>query len=230
MPKTLFITGASRGVGLKLVETAVADGWVALATVRAPSERLAALAGLTGKIDVLELDVSDEASLERLATRLDARKIDLAVANAGVYEDRARSVEDPLYDAALWRETLMTNVFGVFAAARAALPGLRRAPEPKLAVIASAMGSTARAPGGSYAYRASKAAAVNLARNLATDWRADGVAVGAYHPGWVRTEMGGPDAEISVEESASGLWRRFQALSLATTGVFETYDGQPIAY
>ncbi len=92
------------------------------------------------------------------------------------------------------------------------------------------MASSQRAPGGSYLYRASKAAATNLARNLAVDLKAQGVAVGAYHPGWVRTDMGGSSASIDTGESAQGLLARFDVLSLATTGVFEDYRGDPMAF
>jgi NAD(P)-dependent dehydrogenase (short-subunit alcohol dehydrogenase family) len=92
------------------------------------------------------------------------------------------------------------------------------------------MASSERAPGGAYIYRASKAAATNLARNLAVDLKPRGIAVGAYHPGWVRTDMGGPKAAIDVEDSTEGLMRRFDALSLATTGVFEDYRGEAIPF
>jgi NAD(P)-dependent dehydrogenase (short-subunit alcohol dehydrogenase family) len=88
------------------------------------------------------------------------------------------------------------------------------------------MGSSARLGGNSLIYRASKAAATNLGLNLAQALAGDGIAVGVYHPGWVRTEMGGGTAEIGVEESVSGLMARFEALSLGTTGVFETWDGR----
>jgi NAD(P)-dependent dehydrogenase (short-subunit alcohol dehydrogenase family) len=97
-----------------------------------------------------------------------------------------------------------------------------------VAVIASVMGSQARAPGGSYIYRSSKAAAVNVARNLAADLQPEGIAVGAYHPGWVRTDMGGSGADIDVLTSAKGLSARFDALSVASTGCFESYDGTTI--
>ncbi|MFN7052375.1 MAG: short-chain dehydrogenase, partial [Gemmobacter sp.] len=75
-----------------------------------------------------------------------------------------------------------------------------------------------------------KAAVLNLGRNLATDLRADGVAVGIYHPGWVQTDMGGADAEIPATEAALALMQRLQALSLATTGCFETWDGRSHAF
>jgi len=87
-----------------------------------------------------------------------------------------------------------------------------------------------RAPGGSYIYRSSKAAALNLGRNLATDLEPEGIAVGIYHPGWVRTDMGGAEADIGVDESARGLTARFDALSLETTGCFETWDGRAHAF
>ncbi len=99
-----------------------------------------------------------------------------------------------------------------------------------LSLPTSIMASSERAPGGSYIYRASKAAATNLARNLAIDLKGRGIAVGAYHPGWVRTDMGGPSATVEVEDSAKGLMQRFDALSLATTGVFEDYRGEAIPF
>ncbi|MEM6374041.1 MAG: short-chain dehydrogenase, partial [Pseudomonadota bacterium] len=83
--------------------------------------------------------------------------------------------------------------------------------------------------GGSYIYRASKAAVLNLGRNLASDLKGE-VAVGIYHPGWVQTDMGGMTAEISVEASVDGLMMRFDALSHDTTGCFETWDGRAHAY
>ena len=92
------------------------------------------------------------------------------------------------------------------------------------------MASDARAPGGSYAYRASKAAALNLGRNLAVDLAPEGIALGIYHPGWVRTDMGGGEADIDVSEARDGLIARFDALTLDTTGCFEGWDGNPIPF
>jgi NAD(P)-dependent dehydrogenase (short-subunit alcohol dehydrogenase family) len=88
------------------------------------------------------------------------------------------------------------------------------------------MGSQSKANGGSYIYRASKAAVLNLGRNLASDLKKNGVAVGIYHPGWVKTDMGGERADISAAESAKGLLQRFDSLSLAKTGCFENWNGK----
>ncbi|MCW8842366.1 MAG: short-chain dehydrogenase, partial [Rhodobacteraceae bacterium] len=79
-------------------------------------------------------------------------------------------------------------------------------------------------------YRASKAAALNLGRNLAVDLEHIRIAVGIYHPGWVRTDMGGAAADIDADESANGLMARFDDLSLKETGCFLSYDGTPIAF
>ena len=90
--------------------------------------------------------------------------------------------------------------------------------------------SSTQAPGNGYIYRSSKAGATNVALNLAAELKPRGVAVGAYHPGWVRTDMGGPSAAISPQESAAGLLSRFDALTLETTGVFEDYAGASIPF
>ena len=106
------------------------------------------------------------------------------------------------------------------------LPHLRRSKSGKIAIISSQMASDTYAPGGSYIYRASKAAVLNLGRNLATDLASEGIAVGIYHPGWVQTDMGGAAADVTPEASAIGLLDRFEALGPATTGCFETWDGR----
>jgi NAD(P)-dependent dehydrogenase (short-subunit alcohol dehydrogenase family) len=149
----------------------------------------------------------------------------LLICNAGVYLEKGDTLEDG-YAPQLWADSFATNVTGVFLTVQALLPQLRAA-KGKVAIISSQMGSDTRAPGGSYIYRASKAAVLNLGRNLAVDLAADGIAVGIYHPGWVQTDMGGAEASITVAQSAKGLVARFAHLSRATTGCFETYDGTP---
>lgn len=186
------------------------------------------ISGLTDKIEWLELDVTSAESAARFAKNLQGRQLDTLICNAGVYPDKGLS--NPAdFSAEIFTEAFAVNVTGVWLTIQAALPNLLSS-KGKIAVLSSIMASSARAPGGSYAYRASKAAVTNLARNLATDMRAHGIAVGSYHPGWVRTEMGGQNADISVEVAVNGLWRRIEHLSLETTGVFEGYDGTVMAF
>jgi len=117
----------------------------------------------------------------------------------------------------------------VFLCVQALLPALARG-RGKVAILSSRMGSQALAPGGSLIYRASKAAALNLGRNLAAELAPQGIAVGIYHPGWVRTAMGGAAADLDPAAAAAGLMARFDALSLATTGCFEDHAGRAIQF
>lgn len=219
---TILITGATRGIGLRLAQDYAAAGETVIGTARGSAPDLPG-------IDWRRLDVTDPASHAALARGLDARPVDLLVCNAGVYLDKHQNLADG-YPAPMWAETFAANVTGVFLTVQALLPNLQAAQGAKIAIISSQMASDTRAPGGSYIYRASKAAALNLGRNLATDLRGLGIAVGIYHPGWVRTDMGGPEAEIDVDEAAAGLIARFAALSLESTGCFEAWDGRGMPY
>ncbi|MFQ6548923.1 SDR family NAD(P)-dependent oxidoreductase [Aestuariibius sp. 2305UL40-4] len=211
-----LITGANRGIGAALRDILSKDYEVIGTARTAPKQ--------PGWQD---LDQSDPASIADLAARID-RPLDLLVCNAGIYPDKGQNLATG-YPPAMWAEGFATNVTGPFLLVQALLPRLREA-RGKIALISSQMASHERAPGGSYIYRASKAALLNLGRNLATDLKPDSIAVGIYHPGWVRTDMGGDHAAISPEESARGLARGFAALSPDTTGVFETWDGHPHPY
>jgi NAD(P)-dependent dehydrogenase (short-subunit alcohol dehydrogenase family) len=215
----VVITGASRGIGLALADRYAARGDSVLGTSRKGDAARRLLA----------LDVARAEMFGGLKSALGDAPVDLLVCNAGVYADKGQTL-DTGYPAALWAEALAINVTGVFLTIQTLLPNLRAAPGAKIAIISSQMGSSTRAPGGSYIYRASKAAALNLGRNLAADLRPEGIAVGIYHPGWVRTDMGGSAAEITVDEAADGLMARFAALSVATTGCFQTWDGRDHAF
>lgn len=212
----VIITGASRGIGAELARLYRQRG----AQVTGTSTR--------GGDGLLPLDLADPAAIPAFAARVSA-PVDLLICNAGVYLDKGQALESG-FDAATWTRQMQVNIAGPFLTVQALLPRLRAAPVAKIAVIASAMGSQARAPGGAYIYRASKAGAVNIARNLAADLAPEGIAVGAYHPGWVRTDMGGSAADIDVETSAAGLAARFDALSPATTGCFQSYDGSTVPF
>lgn len=215
---TIVITGASRGIGQALFDRYVRDGKDVIGTHRT-----------TDAGAMRQLDVSDPTSHAAFAERIGDAAVDLLVCNAGIYPDKHETLING-YPAEMWAQGFATNVTGVFLSIQSLLPHLRRSQAGKIAIISSQMASDTRAPGGSYIYRASKAAALNLGRNLSADLKPQGIAVGIYHPGWVRTDMGTQNAEISVSESAAGLIARFEALDLNSTGCFETWDGRAHAY
>lgn len=212
-----LVTGANRGIGAALLERLATQG-PALGTARH-----------TDGGALLPLDVTEPDSHHRLAEQIEGRPIGLLVCNAGIYPDKGERLADG-YAPQLWADGFATNVTGVFLTIQSLLPNLQMAPGGRIAIIGSQMGSTTRAPGGSYIYRATKAAVLNLGRNLAQDLAPLDIAVGVYHPGWVRTDMGGSSAEISVAEAADGLMERFAQLSASHTGVFETWDGRAHPY
>lgn len=219
---SILITGAGRGIGRGLAAHYATGGAAVIGTHRG-----AAPAALPG-VEWQEAEMTDPASLRALAGRLGGRPLSLLVCNAGIYPDRDEGL-DTGYPPDMWARAFAINTTGVFLTIQALLPNLQAA-GGRIAILSSQMASDARAPGGSYIYRASKAAALNLGRNLAVDLRPRGVAVGIYHPGWVKSDMGGAGAQIEVAESVSGLAARFAALSLDTTGAFLNYDGTAMPF
>ena len=213
----VLITGANRGIGKALADRYASAGAKVTGTQRAAGGALHSL------------DVTDPAAITALAATLGDQTIDLLVCNAGVYADKGQSL-DQGYPADMWADGFATNVTGVFLTVQAFLPHLRRAQAGKIAIISSQMASHTRAPGGSYIYRASKAAALNLGRNLATDLAPEGISVGIYHPGWVRTDMGGAGGLIDVPESVAGLRRVIAGAEMRHSGHFYAYDGTEIPW
>lgn len=228
---SVLITGANRGVGLALVKVYLDRGWAVFATARKPSAAadLTMLAKSNPTLQVLQADVTDEASLTAAARAVGSRGIDVVICNAGVMSNRG-GLEADGNDAADWNSVLTTNVTGVFLTARAFIGHLKRTKGGKLALMSSMMASSELAAGNALGYRASKAAVANLGANLAVELKPAGIAVGIYHPGWVSSDMGGPSAPVSPAASAEGLANRIGKLSLASTGVFEDYQGKPYAF
>ncbi|AUH65398.1 SDR family oxidoreductase [Paracoccus zhejiangensis] len=209
---TVLITGANRGIGAALVSAYAARGETAIGTARKSANGL------------WPLDVTRPEEFAALTDRLATTDLSLLVCNAGIYSDKGRTIDD--LEPEIWAEAYATNVTGAFLTIRACLPALRRG-KGKIALISSAMASDARAPGGAYIYRSSKAALLNLGRNLAKDLE---IPVGIYHPGWVQTDMGGAGADITVDQAVDGLVARFDELSPQTTGIFQSYDGTTIPF
>jgi len=217
---TILITGANRGIGQGLANEWRKAGKEVIGTAR-------------NEPGLEQLDVAEPDSVSALAQRLQGRPISVLVCNAGILMDRHEQLNGG-YAPELWAKHFQVNVTGVFLTVQALLPNLRLALEngeaPKIAIVSSLLGSQAAAGGGRYIYRSSKAAAINLGRNLAVDLRPEGIAVGIYHPGWVATDMGGSEAEVSVEDSVAGLRAQIDDLDLIETGCFKAWDGKVLPF
>ena len=221
MPHALII-GASRGIGAEFVRQYRAEGWQVTATARG-DEALAALKsqGATA----IALDVTSAESVSRLAWQLEGVSFDVIVNVAGVLK-RQSGLEPP--SDADFDHTMHANVL----APMRVLPQLADllAPGAKLALLSSKMGSIgARAETSSWLYRASKAAANSVLRDIALEWAGRAVCV-AFHPGWVRTDMGGAGADIAVEDSVAGMRRVIAGLAPQDNGRFLNHDGSAIVW
>ncbi len=194
--RSILIIGASRGLGLGLAREFDSRGWRVLATERNRSDDLHALDG----VEVHTADVTDADSIAKLAKA--ASDLDVVFVNAGITGASHQSSDKATSDEVA--EVMMTNAFGPVRAGRALLPAIREG--GTLGFMTSLMGSIADSSGGYELYRSSKAALNMLAKGLAEqEAKARKVEVLAMHPGWVKTDMGGPSAPLSVEESVAGL-------------------------
>ena len=226
---TVLITGANRGIGLEFARQYAAEGADVIACCRAPekAEALNALAKTTG-LRVMALDVTSPKSVGALKTALAGRPIDIVINNAGVGGPRNEAKGTIDFDA--WVETLKTNSVAPMLVSLALHDNLKAGKLKKLITITSMMGSIANHGGGAYAYRASKAAVNSVMHGLSKDWAKDGIAVGIYHPGWVKTDMGGASAPVMPQESVKGLRAQIARLSATNSGAYLDYTGKEIAW
>lgn len=219
----VLIIGASRGIGLEFVRQYRSEGHRVTATGRdeAGLQRLRELGA-----EAFALDVTDAASASGLAWRIDGTAFDVVVLNAGVYGPRSSGLQAP--DEGEFDSVMHTNVLGPMR--MLSQLGDAFAPGARLAVLSSRMGSMAlrNNPGG-WLYRASKAALNSVLKDASIEFNGRAVCV-AFHPGWVRTDMGGSGADLPVERAVADMRATLAGLTEADTGSFLNHDGQPLAW
>jgi NAD(P)-dependent dehydrogenase (short-subunit alcohol dehydrogenase family) len=230
---TMLITGANRGIGLEFCKQYALEGWRVLACSRHPesSKALNALAAShSEQIIVHALDVGDHAQIEKLAQSLSGESIDLLINNAGIYTTSpAGTVGKTDYEA--WMQAFLINTIAPLRMVQAFTSQIARSGLKTTVTISSQMGSiTDNTSGGSYIYRTSKAAVNMIVKTLAIDLKSTGITLVAFHPGWVETDMGGPNALISTTESVSGMRNVISHLTPADSGKFIAYDGRLIPW
>jgi NAD(P)-dependent dehydrogenase (short-subunit alcohol dehydrogenase family) len=226
----VLVTGANRGIGLEYVRQLANRGDRVFAGCREPdhAEALQALAGRhPGRVVPLALDVTDAAAIDAALRAVAADgpgTLDVVINNAGV-SPRGEAFSN--LDATAMLDVFAVNSVAPMIVAQRARPLLALASRPRVANMSSSMGSLEKKTyGRHYSYASSKAALNMLTRAAAHDLGDEGIIVVALHPGWVRTDLGGPHAELTVEESVAGLLRVIDGLSADESSLFLTWNGE----
>lgn len=225
----VLITGTNRGIGLTFVKQYAADDWNVIACCRDPQSaaELQALASIHRNIQIIALDMTDFSQIDALALQLKDKKIDVLINNAGVYPES--SFND--VDFNNWASAFKINTMAPLKMAEAFMPHVAASQLKKIVTMSSKMGSVDdNTSGGSYIYRSSKAAVNMVMKSLSIDLKPYGIAVVTLNPGWVQTDMGGPNGLIDSQTSVTGLRKVIADLSLASSGKFIGYDGSEIVW
>lgn len=229
---TIMITGANRGIGLELVRQYAADGWQVLAGCRSPENAhdLNALAAAESHITVHLLDVANAEHRTALAAQLRGQPIDILFNNAGVSGCWSTQGFGQC-QAEAWLDVLNINAITPMLMMQDFADNVALSERKIIANMSSKMGSIAdNTSGGSYFYRSSKAALNMVNKSAAHDLARKGITVVVLHPGWVRTDMGGPNGELSVAASVTALKRNLANLTLADSGRLLDIDGSDIPW
>ena len=230
----VLVTGASRGLGLEFTRQFLARGDHVCALARRP-EVSSGLKDLTrafpDRLLPLPCDVADEGSVERARRAVEkvSDRLDLILNNAATFGAADSALET--LDLEEVRRVFEVNTLGPIRVSRTFLPLLRRGFNPRLVHVTSLMGSIAdNRSGGYWSYRLSKSALNMACRNLAHELREHGIPSVVLNPGWVRTEMGGPQAPLAPEEAVGALIRTIDTLTMEHSGQFFGRQGEPLPW
>ena len=228
----VLITGANRGIGLEMVRHAMQQGWRVFACCRDPhnADNLFNIARLSnGRISVHIADMLELATVQALSYELRHESIDILINNAGIYGSDKNTFG--AVDVDSWLQTFQVNSIAPLKMVEAFSEQLMLGQRRLVACMSSKMGSMAdNGYGNSYIYRSSKAALNAVVKSLSIDLKEKGVISVALHPGWVKTEMGGPNAEISTAECVTQIFTNLSTLTINDSGRFIDIDGTDIPW
>ncbi|MCB0074368.1 MAG: SDR family oxidoreductase [Pseudomonadales bacterium] len=224
----VLITGANKGIGLEMAKMYAEAGNEVIGCARNPdaATKLKALPG----VRVEQLDVGSSDSVAALKARLGDEAIDVLINNAGIAGPAPdkQSALDMDYDG--WMETFNINSMGPLRMVQAFRANLAKGTNPKAITVTSQMGALDLNWPVMYAYCSSKAAVNKVMRMISVELAKDGIAVRLLHPGHVKTDMGGPNAAITVDESAGGIIKVIADTNLENTGTFMKWNGEAHAW
>lgn len=229
--KTVFITGANRGLGLELVKQYAQRGWNVIACCRNlhSAQELSLMAQRYSTIRTHALDVSNESDILTLSETFKGIAIDILIHNAGVSGDQCESLGNMAQQG--WIEVLKVNTIAPMLITQALLNNILASKDKTIIGMTSILASIDdNHSGGRYSYRASKAALNQIIKSLACELSESGVKTMAIHPGWVQTDMGGIDGKVTVEESVKGMLHVINNLQAKHSGSFFVYDGTQLPW
>ena len=219
--KTILITGANRGIGLELVKESLAKKFSVIGTFRNKQNSQGLFKLSSNDMKLFEMDVVDEKSILDVSKNIH-NPIDYLICNAGINNGYG-SIFDQDHTHEKMLEVLNVNVIGSILTVKHFSKILNK--DAKIILISSIMGVQNHSGSSATIYRASKAAVNNIMISISEEFKSKKITVASFHPGWVRTDMGGPNATLSTKESASSLIKNFENLTFENTGKFFNYDG-----
>ena len=235
---TILITGTNKGLGLQFARKYAEDGWRVYAACRTPEKAddlNAIAAGSNGQVSVHKLDVLDFGAIEALAAELDGVALDILMNNAGIKGKEVQGFGQVDYDD--WDKVFRTNVMSVEKMIEAFVEHVARGGRKLIVNIASGTASIAnkkgkvpQQPNEIYVYRSSKTALNMLTKCLSVELADRDISVVALGPGWVRTDLGGPYAKFSIEESIDNCRPLIETFGMEHSGKYILYDGNELPY
>ncbi len=227
--QTILITGANRGIGLALARELLSNGHRVIATARdlSNAQALQELNAQNGSLILIRLDVNSDESLAGAVETLTGEipLLDVLVNNAAIFPEEGHETLEEI-QLQHFRDAFETNVLGPVRTTRAFIPLLRKSPNPRVVNISSGAGSISQKDDSLYyAYSTSKAALNMATRAMAAELKARGICVVALTPGWVMTDMGGPNAPLTAGESARSIAKTVTGLTMEKTSLFLNRDG-----
>ena len=228
---SILITGTNRGIGLEFVKHYLKNNEKIIATCRNKhsAKDLLELENTTNNLSLVELDVSNPNSINNFTSKIAGLPIDTFISNAGV--SGPKNIEFGNFNAKEWLDVFNINTIAPLIITQKILKNLRLGKDKKLVFISSKVGSIEdNTSGGMYIYRTSKTALNQVIKSLSIDLKGENFIVVALHPGWVQTDMGGPNALIDTKTSVRGMTEAIDNLTSKNSGKFYNYDGSPIPW
>ena len=227
----VLITGANRGLGLGFVKKYLEKNANVLCTTRDISgskELLECKERYPNNIEIFELDLLKENGAKTLANQLNGMPIDILINNAGVGSSNQHF---EAVSSKPWLEVLKVNLIAPLIITQSLIENVKMSSAKKIYFLSSQLGSIGdNTSGGMYIYRSSKTGLNQVVRSLSVDLKPKGITVVSLHPGWVKTDMGGPNAPVSIDKSIEGMTKVIDRTDIKDTGRFLNYDGKELPW